>query len=240
LRRVDPRAIGQPVGPLPSAVYWRRRVLTLLAALFVVFLLGRVFGGGAAAEPRPSPQQEEEQEEEQPAASLPMQVPTVPTVTSATPATPTPTRAVPTRAGPTRTATARPGAKVTICPAAAVAVRVHADARSYIGDRRPKFTLEFGNSSRTPCRLDVGPKALELVITSGDDRIWSSDDCYPSRESDVITFAPGKRQAVVVTWTRDRSAVGCPKDRPAAKPGTYVVTGRVGAVESDGTVFVLR
>ena len=219
---MDPRAIGRPVGPLPPAVYWRRRVLTLLAALFAVFLLGRVFGGGAAAEPPPG----------QATESSPIPVPTV------APATPTPARAVPTRAGPTRTRSARPAA--TACAAAAIEVRVRADSRAYAGDRRPKFTLQFGNISRAPCRLDVGPNALELVVTSGDDRIWSSDDCNPSRRSEVTTFAPGERQAVAVTWTRDRSAAGCPRDRPAAKPGTYVVTGRVGAAHSEGRVFVLR
>jgi hypothetical protein len=120
-----------------------------------------------------------------------------------------------------------------------VKVSVRTDARSYPSDRRPRLTLEYSNVSRAACRLDTGPKALELVITSGGDHIWSSDDCNPNARSRVSTFAPGERDSVVVTWIRDRSAPGCPEDRPAAQPGTYLVTGRVGAVRSEGAVFRL-
>jgi len=94
--------------------------------------------------------------------------------------------------------------------------------------------------SRRPCRYDVGPKALEVIVTSGADHIWSSDDCGRSKQSRIATLAPGARRAVVVAWPRYRSAPGCPDDRAAAKPGTYVVLGRVGVARSEGTVFMLR
>jgi hypothetical protein len=128
---------------------------------------------------------------------------------------------------------------VPACRPAALQVQARPDAPSYAGDRLPRISLEFANVSRASCRLDAGPRALELVVTSGGERIWSSDDCYPSKRSRLTTLAPGERGVVVVTWTRDRSAPECPDNRPAAKPGAYVVTGRVGAARSVGTSFIL-
>lgn len=221
--------ISRPVGPLPPAVYWRRRVVLLLVVLAALFVLGRVFGGGAAAEQAADPPPGTETD---PFADLllspsPTDRSAMPTVRAS------PSVSVLPSASPSRTV-------VTACRPAAVQVTVRTDARSYASETRPKFMLEFGNVSRSACRYDVGPKALELIVNSGGDRIWSSDDCNSSTQSRIATLAPGKRRGVAVVWARDRSAPGCPDDRPNARPGTYVVTARVGAARSPGAVFVLR
>jgi len=102
------------------------------------------------------------------------------------------------------------------------------------------LVLAVENVGDEPCRRDVGQRALELTITSGEDRIWSSDDCAPGGPRAVRLLRPGRPYAVALTWTPRRSAAGCPGDQPAAQPGTYVLSGRAGDVHGGAAVFTLR
>jgi hypothetical protein len=205
----------------------------LFAAGSVLFLLGRALGGGGAV---PEPAAPGQLAERAPSAAATVIVPATPPL-SAPMSTSTPaTTSLPSSRQPPSSAKA----VVTACRPAALQVLARPDAPSYTGDRLPQISLEFANVSKASCRLDAGSRALELVVMSQGDRIWSSDDCNPSKRSRLKTLAPGERDVVVVTWARDQSAPKCPDNRPAAKPGAYVVIGRVGAVHSVGTSFLLE
>jgi hypothetical protein len=55
----------------------------------------------------------------------------------------------------------------------------------------------------------------------------------------VQTIEPGQSYSVTVTWLGKVSQKGCPANQPAAKAGSYKVTGRNGAVVSAPAVFSL-
>jgi hypothetical protein len=99
------------------------------------------------------------------------------------------------------------------------------------------LTLTVKNTGTAPCRRALGPSAVELLITSGSDRIWSSDDCSPGGAAGEVVLQPGGTQAATVTWPGTRSAPGCPSARPAAQPGTYRITARVGDLHVPGPSF---
>ena len=126
------------------------------------------------------------------------------------------------------------------CPDSAIKVTVATDALSYPAAVVPGLTISVTNTGSTPCRRDVGSGALGLVITSGQDRVWSSDDCQKSAPPAPATLAPGTSSSTSVAWTRHRSSKDCATGAPVdAQPGTYVLTGHAGAVTSKGVVFRL-
>jgi hypothetical protein len=234
-----------PVGPHSRAVYWRRRVASAAALLLALFLVGRACGS------------------DQPPDLIPAgvtQTP-VPLVSTYTPtpaasgaglaATDAATDAATTDAA-SQTAAARNApasqtaasqttkAQPVRCSDGDVEVTVRADARRYAAKAKPKLTISVANRSARACTFDVGSKALTLVVTSGKDRIWSSADCRRAVTRDVRLLKPGEAFAAAVVWSKVRSAPGCPKGQPAAKPGTYLLSGSANGVEQQRrAVFLL-
>lgn len=141
---------------------------------------------------------------------------------------------------PTSTGTAAASTGTPTCPDSAIKVAVAADAMSYPAAVVPGLTISVTNTGRTPCRRDVGAAALGLLITSGKDRIWSSDDCQHAQGATMRTIAPGTSVSQTVAWTRHRSSPSCSTSPAAqAQPGTYQLTGHAGSVTSNVAVFQL-
>ena len=197
-----------PVGPEPPEVYWRRRIIVLVVLVVVIVLLwwlifGRSSGGGGA-DPQPTP------------------APT-PTSQSASPtASPSPTSASP---SPTQTT-------IEDCADADILVEATAEQAIYPLGSTPTLTLTVTNIGTRPCKRDVGPRANELKITSGDWQVWSSDDCNPSEEKDIITLDRGDAFQTQLVWDGYVSEAGCPVNEPMAEAGEYSIIGRNGNVES--------
>ena len=208
---MDADALLHPRGPLPPGVYWRRRLLTLGAVVVVLALVLRACGAdGCNGALTPGP-------------------------TGTTGPSPTGT------ARPTAPATTpAPSAQVGPCPDTAIVVSARADAQTYSAARRPILTIAVANKGTVPCTRDVGQAAREIRVTSGNERIWSSDDCSPGGGSQMTTLLPGAAPVTFsVTWSRKRSAPNCPAGAENASPGTYRVTGRFGEVVSTGDTFTL-
>src|SRR5690606_1620014 len=89
------------------------------------------------------------------------------------------------------------------------------DAIRFTGSERPAFRITVVNTGRGPCAFDTG--ALDVRITSGSDRIWSSAECRRGDPS-TKTLRRGVPHVETVTWDRER---GCGDGSPA-RPGTYV------------------
>lgn len=194
----------RPVGPLPAATYWRRRLAALL--LLAGLAAGLWWLPGRAGDD---------------------------TLTAQAPPTAAPTGSP--------TGSARPGPTPTpaadVCANDDLEVQATTDAADLPVGARAPLTLTVRNTSTSPCRRAVGQGAVELVITSGEDRIWSSDDCAPGGGEGVVVLEPGGSHVARATWPGTRSAAGCPPDQPAARPGTYRVTARIGDLRVPGTVF---
>lgn len=149
-------------------------------------------------------------------------------------------------ATPTADPTADPAADPTadptggdVCPDTALEVLATADADSYPAGGTARLELTVRNTGTVPCRRALGQGAVELVVTSGDDRIWSSDDCAPGGPQDEVVLPPGGTSTARASWATVRSAPSCPGDQPAAAPGTYRVTGRVGELRLPGDAFTV-
>jgi len=209
---MDAEALLHPRGPLPPGVYWRRRGLTLLVAVLVLFGLAKACGSDGKKQvgtPRTSTS---------PSAGV-----TRPPATTR-PSTPATT----------------PAASLAPCPDSVIVVTTRADAQTYPPSRRPILTIGVANNGTVPCTRDVGQGAREIRVTSGNDRVWSSDDCSPGGGTQIVTLQPKAAPVTfAVTWARKRSASGCPAGTETAGPGTYRVVGRFGQVESTGDTFTL-
>ena len=153
--------------------------------------------------------------------------------------TPTPTTTSAPSSTPSAAASSRPSeaAAVTTCPDASLALETDTDAETYAVGGTPRITLTVKNTSTKSCRRDLGAGAVELLVFSGADRIWSSDDCSPSKAVALTTLGAGGTQAVVKTWPGTRSKPGCTGTKAAAQPGTYRVVARVGTLRVEGAVF---
>jgi hypothetical protein len=211
---MDAEALLHPRGPLPPGVYWRRRALTLVVVVLVLFGLAKACGSDGKKQvvtPRTS---------------------TSPSAGATKPVTGTTTR--PPTAPPTTPAAAAP------CQDSVLVVTTRADAQTYPPSRRPILTIGIANTGTVPCTRDVGQGAREIRVTSGNDRVWSSDDCSPGGGTQIVTLQPNAAPVTfAVTWSRKRSASGCPAGTETAGPGTYRVVGRFGQVESTGDTFTL-
>lgn len=135
---------------------------------------------------------------------------------------------------------ARPTGEPMGCADDAVLVTAQTDAATYRVGEGAVLTLGITNISDAPCLRDIGPKANELVITSGGYHVWSSDDCRAGKKSKVATLEPGERFVSTISWDGLMSRKGCPDISKTAKAGSYELVGRNGNVMSDPTRFSLR
>lgn len=132
-------------------------------------------------------------------------------------------------------------ASKSICAIDALEVTLRTNFRVYKKGEKPQLFLAVKNVSGLPCRVDLGTGALSFTIKSGNDRIWSSDDCQPKGTKDIRLLKPGQALEARSIWNGTRSTPGCPKGAPKAQPGTYVVEGRAGnAAPQRRAVFTVQ
>lgn len=132
-------------------------------------------------------------------------------------------------------------ARTKACPPEALGLTLAADGASYASGALPTLTVTLTNTGTVDCLVDAGEAQREIVIMSGEDRIWSSRDCAGADvQSRELLLSPGTPDVSSVQWQRVRSAVGCPGDQPAAQPGTYSATLTLGTLAPPPAVFVLE
>jgi hypothetical protein len=200
----------RPVGPHPAATYWWRRAG--LAAVVVVVAAAVLALSG-------------------PGGSGPDRLAASPRPSSSSSGSPS--------AAPSASGSATPSASASgaACANDSLAVETKTDAGTYAAGAKAVLTLTVKNTGTTPCRRSLGTSAVELLITSGADRIWSSADCSPGGSAGDVVLPPGGTKTATVTWPGTRSAPGCPSARPTAQPGTYRITTRVGDLHVPGPSF---
>ena len=193
-----------PRGPLPARVYWTRRLFLLGVLVALVVGVARLLGGGAdpgAASARPAPS---------PTGSP---SPTPSGTESAAPAGAAPTT------NPSQAAVP-PAEPSGPCQDSDVQVAPAVRDPAYAG-RRVRFTLEL-TSLRTPaCTWEVSAKSVVLKVTSGDDRIWTTQDCPGAVEHRSVVVRQGRVTRAHVTWKGQRSDSACSNSTPWAEPGYY-------------------
>jgi len=218
--------VVRPSGPLPSGVYWRRRLVVLGVPLAVLALLVWLVAGrgssGAQADPGTS---------------------TSPKATTAAhTSSDGGSSAVGSSDGarPSPSPTPSKSGAVADCAVGALTVSVAPDAATYAPGVSPAFTVTITNIGTQACLVDAGDAHRAVVVSSGKDRVWASQDCAkPATSSRVLLLAAGSKDAQRVVWNRVRSAAGCPAKLPAPKVGSYKVAFSVGDVTAKAAKFRL-
>lgn len=95
------------------------------------------------------------------------------------------------------------------------------DSQSYSSGQIPQLWLTVKNVGMSACELSVGTDIQEYIITSGEDRIWSSRDCQKGGVPLTIVLQPGEEQSTTpIPWDRTRSsATTCDTARPPMPAG---------------------
>ncbi|MFG1916480.1 hypothetical protein [Micromonospora sp. NPDC048898] len=222
------------VGPLPPAVYWRRRVVVLGAGLlFLIVLLYSCTGSGRSDDPKAGASST--------ATPTGTAGPAGPLLTPQTGAPP-PSASADADAGATTPSpaitsnTPPPGAAAGgeddgTCTDAEIRVVSVASPTSVQRGALVDLHLKIKNTSDRTCSRNVGAEAQEIFIKSGAEKIWSSDTCGKVQGSDVQSFTPNLERSYTVAWNgRDTSR--CDGSGLAAGPfpptGAYEVFARVG------------
>ncbi|RBY84183.1 MucR family transcriptional regulator [Blastococcus sp. TF02A-26] len=226
-----------PVGPLPAAVYWRRR-------LMVLTLLLAVLGGGgwlgvalATREPegtRPAASSSSAAPEPAEPPALERVVPSLASVQTPTPpaaaSVPPPAPEVPVDTGP------QPGGP---CSDEMIAVEVRAPASVPVGSG-PTVELVVTNVSPAPCSRVLDAELQEIVLLDSDGaRRWGSNDCQPESSDDVRLLAPGEQAVFPLVWSGLSSEPGCAAPRTAMPAGQYVLRGRLDTRPSPDTPLTI-
>lgn len=221
----------RPRGPLPARVYWVRRTLVLVVALGMVFGIAQLLGGTSGTS-------DDDAARVVGADQNPSRTPAPQPTADAEPTTrsgkdrggrknrkPEKTKtplAVPT--GPCR------NEEVLVEPK----LRQPAHAGSVV-----HFRFKLTTTGNPACTWTVSPETLVVKITSGDDRIWSSQDCpdtVPQTDVVVRKDVPAK---VDMGWAARRSDSGCTPQRGWAQVGFYHVTAAAYGAEPDDVQFEL-
>ncbi|HZC27321.1 MAG TPA: hypothetical protein VE287_09860 [Actinopolymorphaceae bacterium] len=221
----------RPVGPLATSVYWVRRMLVLLAAVLVGWLVVWALPGGAS-----SGAEDAAAHRAKTGTSAGSHTPTTAAGRSGSLRTPDPT------AGPTSRTTRPPAAvpasghegvpQFGVCSAGQLRVSVTiATTRVPSGTAVP-VRVDIRNTA-TRCGLSLNATSLRVQVTSGSDLIWDTKQCPAFVRSKLLTIEPGNTHVATVTWPGTRSRDGCPSRQVTALPGYYAVQAAVAGIASD-------
>ncbi|MHA7154503.1 hypothetical protein [Arthrobacter sp. TMN-50] len=145
-------------------------------------------------------------------------------------------------AGPTvaTAPTDKPSPSDPACDPAQVEVSASTDAQDYAPEQNPVLTLTVTNTGGVACPVNVGTSQMEFLVTSGDDRIFSSLDCQEGAEDLNRDIPPGGTEEANFTWERNRSAPGCETVEANPTPGSYTVSVSLGGRTSEKVPFELQ
>lgn len=230
----------EPVGPLPAAVYWRRRCLAAASVVLVVLVL--VWASASAFAPAPRPvatpaaatasQPTPGSAAAAPAPVLPtLEQPVVPPLTSSEVVVPDETPREPVPVPPS---VAPPPTGPVPCTDGVLGVSAEVDPPEHRVGERPVLRLVVVNLGAEPCVRDLDGARQEIVVWSGDGalRLWSSNDCVNPATVDLRTLVPGRPVAFAVRWAGRTSEPGCARARTGVPAGTYRVMTRLDDVVS--------
>ena len=213
--------VTRPRGPLPPRVYWTRRLLLVVVAFALVFGVAHLLGSGGSGGPTASP------------------VGATPSSTDArvtTPvATPGATSTARTRTGkgaqagnssPTPTPLASPTGT---CSDSDVVAMPSVKGTAYAG-HPVVFTMTLSTRVSPACTWDVSSRTMAVKVTSGADRIWSTQECDGAVPQQSVVVRRDHPTTVAVAWNGQRSDTDCTRSTAWAEPGYYhVVAASFGA-----------
>jgi hypothetical protein len=233
------------VGPLPSAVYWRRRAVVLGAALLGIIVLfvscsgdgkdgqtGRNTGASQLPTPAPATGSPSASPTQSFLASVPGGGgPSLPAPADLESPSPGTTTGGNTGTGQNTNVTAASGS---ICADTELSLVATAAPATVKRGAPVDFTLTVKNISTRTCSRDVGSGPQELYVDQGARKYWSSDTCNTAKGSDVKAFAPGEQRVYQMQWNGRQSSTcaGLAASGPNPPPGQFELRARLGTLIS--------
>jgi hypothetical protein len=147
---------------------------------------------------------------------------------------------------PTVTTSLSPGAGLDAarpCDDADVTITANPNPGTFPAGSLPVFDVSISMDGVSPCKLTVTQENSELLITSGNDRVYSSLDCPNDatiNEREFILQADSPDEMFQVTWNRQRSAPGCATVTTTPGAGYYWAAITVQGIASEPVQFVLE
>ncbi|WP_150307690.1 hypothetical protein [Planctomonas psychrotolerans] len=170
-----------PVGPQPSKVYWRRRILVALGLLAVILIISLIVGRPGAGDDSAT------------STDSSGSTATASDESAASDADATEEEAADSDAD---------GA-VEACTAANVEVVPVTDSVEYIGSTKPEFSFTIANVGTVPCTVNAGTSTQVFTVTSGNDTVWVSTDCQTDPLDGLVTLRPDEPvSSASFTWDR--------------------------------------
>jgi hypothetical protein len=92
------------------------------------------------------------------------------------------------------------------------------------GPGQPNTATFLLRSTRTPaCTLSITPDTMVVRVTSGDDVVWSSDDCPDALHAKQLVAREDPPTAYQFHWNGQRSSENCQPVDATPEPGGYWV-----------------
>jgi len=216
------------VGPLPPAVYWRRRVLVLGAVLALVLLLVAMCGGSGHSNPAAV----------NPAAT-----------TTSTRPSPTPTTSVQppivgepggasSSASPPAAAPSSATARSDICSDAEI--QLTPSIQKITGGTYPyQLQLDIKNISNRTCKRDDGANPQEMhIVNAAGQTVWSSDYCQSNPGSNMASFDPNIVASFKLPWDGYAYGPNCAKGAKLGD-GAYQLVAKLDTKVSAPVAFTI-
>ncbi|MFI5621034.1 hypothetical protein [Streptomyces sp. NPDC051567] len=260
-------SLRNPVGPLPSSIYWRRRaVLASVAALLALIAVWTVSSGGGRTSTNgkgqdggpvtsitPGPSGSGPAISQAPGGRVESGTGGTGSDGAATgdgakngePGASAAGTGAGTGAGPGGgTARLPADSPLPTCAPSVLQWEVKSAKNEYERDEKPRLELITRNVSGTSCKADLGPKQAVVTIlqASSGKAVWSSADC-PSGPGNAFYRLPAQSETKQpLEWDRTFSASGqCQSPPPGtASPDTYMVEAKAPGMPEIRTSFVLK
>ncbi|MDP3967304.1 MAG: hypothetical protein Q8Q02_03420, partial [Nocardioides sp.] len=85
------------------------------------------------------------------------------------------------------------------------------------------IALDLTSSLSVACTWRVSPRSVVVRLSSGNDRIWTSQDCARAMPTEDVVVRRDTPATVTMTWNGRRSDAECSRNTAWALPGYYHV-----------------
>lgn len=242
----------RPTGPLAPQVYWTRRlVLMAVVALVTALVWWLVSGSGRADETSADRAGAGSGGSDGNGGDGPKSAsgPTTPTSTMGTPTTTSPGPRVqhsstdqPT--SPTRSSTQTRQTRAPLAQPSGDCRPQNVDMKIDVGDSAPGepnvATLLLTSIDTPACTVSITPEAMTVRVTSGDDVVWSSDDCPDALRAQQVVAREDLPSAYQFRWSGQRSSENCQSVDSIPEPGGYWVEAAMIGGEPHHAYFDIR
>ena len=245
------------VGPLPPAVYWRRRAVVLGAVLLGIIVLFVSCSGddkkdprgqGASSSQKPTPAPNDSSPDPEPSfldSAPPGNGPTLPAPGDLeSPGDNDPAASgVPTLGSGNGTGQ---NSNVNVpadgsCADSEMSVTPIPATTTIKRGTNVDLSMIIKNKGTRTCARDIGAASQELYIVNGARKYWSSDTCSTAQGNDLRQLRPGEERTFKVTWNgrQSNSCASGVASGPNPPPGQFQLLARLGTLVSSPVTLTI-